>query len=59
VDLETLTELEREVAELRANLKRLRRWGRDTSADEALLVQLELLLVTIRVEKSGRDPQGP
>jgi hypothetical protein len=56
VDIETLAELEQELRDLRADLGRLRRWGHDTSEDEALLVQLELLLAVVREEKSGKRP---
>jgi hypothetical protein len=56
VDRETLTELERELRELRTSLGRLRRLGHDTSEDESLLVQLELLLAVVRAEKSGERP---
>jgi hypothetical protein len=56
VDSETLAELERELRDLRTSLGRLRRLGHDTSDDEALLVQLELLLAVVRAEKSGKRP---
>jgi hypothetical protein len=59
VDFETLAELEREVGKLRVDLGRLRRLGHDTSVDDALLVQLELLLATVRSEKTtGRSSGG-
>jgi hypothetical protein len=54
MDHETLAELDRELRELRADLGRLQSLGHDTSEDEALLFQLELLLATVRIEKSGK-----
>jgi hypothetical protein len=53
VDRQTLDQLDRQLRELRANLSLLEDLGHDTSEDEALLVQLELLLAAVRKEKGG------
>jgi hypothetical protein len=54
VDEASLTALEKAVGELRADLNHLKRLGHDTSVDEELLAELELLLATIR-DESRRD----
>jgi hypothetical protein len=56
VDYETLVRLEQEVSDLRSSLGRFRRLGGDTSGDEALLGELELLLAAVRAEKKGLPP---
>jgi len=58
VDYETLVKLENEVREMRADLARLRELGHDTSADDSLLTELELLLLATREGMESRRPKG-
>jgi hypothetical protein len=58
VDYETLAKLENEVREMRADLKRLREFGHDTAEDEALLIEIELLLLATREGMSSRGPRS-
>jgi hypothetical protein len=53
MDDKTLTALEREVRECRADLERLQELGQDTSADASLLAEVELLLAAVRGERAG------